>query len=237
MINIVTALKIEAIPIIEYFNLKSTGEIYQNKEINLIITGSGKVKSAINTALLLRKKTYPTINIGIAGSNKHPIGSGFFIHKITDTDTGFEYYPDFFEEPSEEIFTVSKTQKYFSLVDMESSGFFEAAYKFLSVEKIILYKIVSDTPNQPFNKNTIPKLIEKSFPIIKYIIKNFQNTTSFTDIEEKIKNLYLTQTQKAKLKELLTYMQTKNIPFPDIPKTKNKKETQIFIEKLKKSLL
>ena len=237
MINIVTALKIEAAPIIEYFNLKATGEIYQNNEINLIVTGSGKVKSAINTALLLQKKTYPTINIGIAGSNKHPVGSGFFIHKITDTDTDFEYYPDFFEEPSEEIFTISKPQKYFPLVDMESSGFFEAAYKFLSVEKIILYKIVSDTPNKPFNKDIVPKLIKKSFPIIKYLIKRFQNPTSFPDIEEKIKNLYLTQTQKAKLKELLTYMHIKNIPFPDIPKTNNKKETQLFIEKLKKSLL
>jgi hypothetical protein len=235
MLNVVTALKTEAEPIIKYFKLKCKDNIWQNDKINLIITGSGKIKSAVNTALLLNKFPYKTINFGIAGSETYEISQGFFIHKITDTDTGFEYYPDFFKENSSELFCVSKPEKYYTLVDMESSGFFEAAYKFLSVEKIILYKIVSDSPKEKINQKIIPSLIEKHISVIEELIEN-ENEKNFEDIENYINEakikMHLTQTQLNELKNRLMYLKIKNSNFPKIPELKTKKEVNEFIKSL-----
>lgn len=237
MLNIVTALKIEADPIINYFQLKSRNGIYQNENINLIITGQGKIKCAVNTALLLSKHRFATLNIGIAGSSKHEIGRGFFIHKITDTDTGFNYFPDYFNENSEEIYTVSALGKYYTLTDMESSGFFEACYKFLNVNEIILYKIVSDKPSYQPNKNEIPELIKSHINTIESLLNKFKQKNSFFEeidrliLEAKTK-MQLTKTQENQLKQLLTLYKIKNIPFPAFKEVKKKEEVKKFLESL-----
>jgi len=237
MLNIVTALKIEAEPIIKHFGLKSNKGIYQNGYINLIITGSGKIKSAINTSLLLSKYPYKTLNIGIAGSDKHEINEGFFIHKISDYDSGLEYYPDYFEENSSEITCISKIGKYFELVDMESSGFFEACYKFLSVEEIILYKIVSDTPETKPKTDLIPELIKNHISVIEKLIE--QKEDFFKDINEYLEfaasKIRLTQTQKNQLKQILVFYKIKQIPFPAIPDLKRKEEVREFLSSLTSS--
>ena len=239
MLNIITALKIEAKPIIKHFNLKSHNEIYRNNYINLIITGSGKIKSAINTALLLNKFKYPTLNIGIAGSNKHDINEGFYIHKIIDNDTGLNHYPDFFKENSEELVSISKPDKYFPLVDMEGSGFFEAAYKFLNVEEIILYKIVSDTPKNPPKKELITNLIHSHIHVIEELLDIFSKPKDKT-VDELLKEaeskMKLTATQKVQLKQILTLYKIKNIPFPDFKELKKKEEVKEFITSLFSSL-
>ncbi len=234
MLNIITALKPEAIEIIKHFKLKSNNNIYQNDKINLIITGQGKIKSAINTALLLQKYPYKSINFGVAGSNKYEVNEGFFIHKIIDFETSHSYYPDFFKEKSSEIVCISKPSKYFKLVDMESSGFFEAAYKFLSVEKIILYKIVSDTPSYKFNPKEVPTLIKNHIHIIEELIQEDKNP--FEDIEELIHSIPLTQTQKIILKNILIYKKLKNQSLPKVPTFKNKKEVKEWINSLTNSL-
>jgi len=234
MLNIITALKIEALPIIKKFNLKPINEIYQNNYLNLIITGQGKIKSAINTALLVQKYPQKSLNIGIAGSKTYEKNQGFFIEKIIDIDTGFEYYPDFFDKNAKTLHTVSKTGKYYSLVDMEGSGFFEAAYKFLSVENIILYKIVSDTPSNPINKNEISSLIQNHLHIIEKLLD--EKDDFFEDINEALKEaqskMHLTKTQENQLKNILIYRKIKNIPFPTFKNLKNKKEISEFLNSL-----
>jgi uncharacterized tellurite resistance protein B-like protein len=235
MLNIVTALKIEAEPIIDYFKLKSTNGIYQNENINLTVTGQGKIKSAINTAVLLSQYNYFALNIGIAGSNKYEINRGFFIHKITDTDTGYNYYPDIADLNSEEIHTVSKVGKYFSLVDMESSGFFEAAYKFLNVNEIILYKIISDTPVHKADKNEIPELIKSHINIIEELLTQtaekeeffYEINITLTEAKSKMK---LTRTQENRLKQILTLYKIKNIPMPYFKELNKKEEVKEFLE-------
>ena len=241
MLNIVTALNLEANPIIKYFNLKANGEIYQNDYINLIITGQGKIKSAINTALLLEKYKYPTLNIGICGSHVYEINEGFYIHKIIDTDNGYEYYPDFFKENSETLHTVSKVERYYTLVDMEASGFFEACYKFLNVNEIILYKIVSDTPEIKPDINLTSKLIHNHIEIIEKLLDEFLKKDEFFDeITETIKEaklkMKLTKTQENQLKNILTFYKIKNIPFPTFKELKKKEEVKEFITSLFSSL-
>jgi len=239
MLNIITALSIEAKPIIKKFNLKNQNGIYQNNYINLIITGQGKLKSAINTALLLQKHPYKSLNIGIAGSKTYKKTEGFFIHKITDTDSSLSYYPDFFKENSSELFCVSKTGKYHILTDMESSGFFEACYKFLSVEEIILYKIVSDTPSQPVEKNEIPSLINSHIHIIEKILDT-KTPDFFDDVKELLKEanskMKLTKTQNEELKKMLVFYKLQNKKIPDFPYLKTKKEVRDFLTSLTSSV-
>jgi hypothetical protein len=234
MLNIITALKIEAREIIKKFNLKPNGEIYQNNYINLIITGQGKIKSAINTALLLNRYPFKSLNIGIAGSSVYEINEGFFVEKITDTDSNLEYYPDFFKEKSTHLYTVSKPGIYYNLTDMEGSGFFEACYKFLSVEKIILYKIVSDTPDTPIEKNKIPTLIKNHLSVIEELLN--KNEESFFEIEEALKEakkkMKLTKTQENQLKNILIYYKTINKKFPEFKELKTKKEVSEFLNSL-----
>ena len=234
MLNIVTALYEEAKPIIKHFNLKPNMQLYQNNYINLTITGSGKIKSAIKTSLLLNRYKYKTLNIGISGSSKHEINKGFFIHKITDFDTSFNYYPDFFENNSEEIVCVSKIGEYFPLVDMESSGFFEAAYSFLNVDQIILYKIVSDTPE---DKNfDINHLISSHLEVIEELLDEEKDNNINLEIESIINKMTLTHSMKSELITLLKYHYTKYGKLPPLPPTKTKKESKEFITSLYSSL-
>ena len=238
MLNIVTALKIEAMPIIQKYNLKSIDGIYQNKFINLIITGQGKLKSAINTTYLLSQHKHKTLNIGIAGSNKYKINEGFFIDKIIDSDSNYHYYPDYFDQKSETLYTVSKPNKYYSLVDMEGSGFFEACYKFLNVEEIILYKIVSDTPHEHIKKEIIPELITNHLEIIDKLLDEKNNV--FAEIEEKLneikQKMHITKTQENQIKHILTLYKIKNKKFPIIKELRKKEEVKEFITSLFSSL-
>ncbi|MEO1927894.1 MAG: hypothetical protein ABGX26_04330 [Nautiliaceae bacterium] len=237
MLNIVTALSIEAKPIIKHFNLKAKNEIYQNNYLNLTITGSGKLKSAINTTILLTKYQFPTLNIGIAGSNEHQINQGFFIHKIIDTDSNLKYYPDFFQDNSETLHTVSQIKTYYPLVDMEGSGFFEACYKFLSVEEIILYKIVSDTPLREPKKDLIPSLIKNHIHVIENLLDSLPKKEEFfKEINEALKEaslkMHLTKTQYNQLKNILTYYKLINKPFPKFYKIRKKEDVKKFITSL-----
>ena len=240
VLNIVTALKIEANPIIEHFKLKCENGIYKNEKINLIITGQGKIKSAVNTALLLNSHNFPTLNFGICGSNKYDINRGFFIHKIIDTDTSFEYYPDYFKNNSEVLHTVSQINDYYPLVDMEGSGFFEACYKFLNVNEIILYKIVSDTPATPLKTDMIPELIKSHIHIIEEIISNLKSNDIFKEIEillyEASNKMHLTATQKNQLKLIFTLYKIKNKKIPNIPILTKKEKVKNFITSLISSL-
>jgi len=237
MLNIVTALKIEAEPIIKKYNLKCINNIYQNKYINLIITGQGKIKSAINTALLLNRYKFPTLNIGIAGSNKYNINEGFFVDKIVDFDSNLEYFPDYFPKKSTTLTTISKIGKYFNLTDMEGSGFFEACYKFLNVNEIILYKIVSDTPTNPINKNEIPNLISNHLEIIEFLLENVNPKEDINKkVEEYLKEakekIHLTKTQEYQLKNIITFLLLKNKKIPSFPYLKEKREVNEFLNTL-----
>jgi hypothetical protein len=119
---------------------------------------------------------------------------------------------------------------------MEGSGFFEACYKFLNIEDIILYKIVSDTPKKKISKEKIPKLIESHLEIIEKLLDKKNNNDFFEEINDYLKEakqkMKLTKTQEYKLKQLLTYLKLKNEPFPHIKEIKNKKKVSEFLNSL-----
>ncbi|MDP4180092.1 MAG: nucleoside phosphorylase [Bacillota bacterium] len=165
MVLIVTALMIEARPIIDHFKLKKdlsshAFEVYKNTYIILIVSGLGKVKSAMAVVYLISVYSISgnnvIINIGFcgAGNNKHEIGSLLYINKISDMDMGKDYYPDVFagiKIPEEAIRCYSRVIKREDFdgqedfyCDMESSGFIVAANKFFYAHQIAVLKVISD---------------------------------------------------------------------------------------------
>lgn len=194
MVFIVTALKIEAEPLIEHFKLKKDMNInlfpvYRNPEITLIISGVGKVKSAMAVTYLL--STHQTslqdvlLNIGFCGTNsrKYSVGTMVAVNKVTDMDTNIDYYPDVFIKESIPFAglccysrpvaqdMVQEEKEVFC--DMESAGIMEASKKFYFAHQVILLKIISDYLNpEKRDKLQLKNFVKKSIPLIEKIIEN-----------------------------------------------------------------
>jgi nucleoside phosphorylase len=184
MTIIVTALYAEAKPIIEKYRLRKKEDalfpLYAGQDMLLIISGMTPVASAIATTYILSKnpQTDQIVNIGICGSTKEKDqpGNCYAIRKIIDTQTDKVYHLPV-KHTSLTYTTIAsysqpqrkKIEKY-HLVDMESSGFFSAAGKFLPSEKISLYKIVSDHLDATIPSGTfVEKLIGQNLAHFKEI--------------------------------------------------------------------
>jgi hypothetical protein len=240
MIVIVVATFVESKAIIDIFSLEKfivkDFEIYQNKEIFLIISGIGTIKSAIATTYiisLVKKENISNIyNIGIAGCKDTNIkkGSVFLINKIINKCENKSLYPDILlshplDECSISTFSnvVQKSQIIdinSTLVDMESSGFFIASLKFLDLHKISLIKIVSDhlldSKNDKLCKEYILDLIGENISNIQDFILNYKikDNTLLLDIEisyikEIEQNYKLSFTTKQKVYQAIKYKKLK----------------------------
>ena len=95
MIYVVTALPWEARPVIERYNLKRDDNckffpMFKGSNMCLIVSGIGKMASAIAAAYLLSGgnagQDAAIVNIGVCGAVKqqYPIGTPVLIYKITD---------------------------------------------------------------------------------------------------------------------------------------------------------
>ena len=170
MILIVTALKIEADPFISYFRLKrnmsiSAFSVYQKGEISLVISGTGKLRAAIATTLLLtlcgqNTENHLLVNVGFCGcfDKRIPIGSIFQIAKVSDTDTLRDYYPELHDARvlpiqslacyshivREEEDDIRRRPEGTLLCDMESAGIMETSARLLETHRVMILKIVSD---------------------------------------------------------------------------------------------
>lgn len=204
MIYIVTALAQEAIPIIQHLKLKkdlshTKFDVFKNDTVKLIVSGTGKIKSAIATSYLILKesprKNDKIVNIGICGSGKetHKSGSLLLVNKIEDVSTGRNYYPEILFNhllAEETIFTFekpvlkAKQGAVNGLVDMEASGFFEAANTFVQSHNIILLKVVSDhLSNEKFTGAFIQTIVNKALPGIITILNASRKKAQGSDPE------------------------------------------------------
>ena len=97
-----TALKVEADPIISHFELvkDNVSNIYSNNNFFLFIVGVGykKVSERLNSFILNYDQWYKTIiiNIGIAGGNQSQtkLGEIYRVNSIVDKQSGKMYFPD-----------------------------------------------------------------------------------------------------------------------------------------------
>ena len=249
MLCILSALKAESDPIINFFKLKKDSSfkfpVFVNQDIALIGigVGSGNIPSRINIFFeKFKKENIFFINIGIAGGNSEDtkIGECFLINKIKDDFNKKSFYPDIlikhlFKE--KDITTVQNivsndSGDYNSLIDMESSVIFDTCKNLVSPHRISFIKIVSDhfnKDNQSFDFHYIKNLInnsmdkiEKYFINLKFIINKEVSILTNEDnlwLDNISSILSLTVSQKQFIKYKVTGYRIKN-PSKCLPKDK-----------------
>ncbi len=186
MINIFCALHCEAQPIIQHFKLTESKQfnlfrIYQSKdkEINLSITGVGKLNTAAAVsyqhACLNTSASDIWLNIGVAGHINIPIGEVRLVNKITDEHDNTTWYPQIIFKPpckSTNLITLDKpsTDYQDALYDMEASAFYQMAIRLGSAELIHCLKVVSDNTEQStstVNADKVKKMIAAQIKTIE----------------------------------------------------------------------
>ena len=156
-INIVVAMKREAKPLINYWKLKKkeeTKKIFFNKKkkINLIISGIGKKKAEQATETLAKKTNIKSffLNIGIAGHKDLKLGDIVLVSKVTDNKSKYNWYPTLLWKTKIQkipLITVGFPKIRYTtnfIYDMEASGFFKTARKYVGPEMVQSIKIISD---------------------------------------------------------------------------------------------
>ena len=182
----IVALQREALPLIGYFGLQKNETtpfiLYRNDSIVLIISGMGTTASAVATAYGLLHFT-PTriINFGLAGTSdsRYIPGELYAIDKLIDTCSDKVYHlhtPADFAATSLHTFPHPQTKKVpkVKLVDMEASGFYEAAVKFLSKKQILIIKIISDKMEKRVpEEREIKTLMQRHLPLLQRYIGDY----------------------------------------------------------------
>ena len=170
-VNLVTAHKLEALPLIDYFGLQPLDDggpasIYTNgQDIRLIISGMGKAASTAGVMRLAgvdskeRDRFAAWLNFGIAGHQNLSPGTFFSAQKIIDRTTGTAYYPPIGKhcEQLSDLISVDEPETTYPAnagYDMEGSAFFAAATSISTTELVRCCKVVSDNPDYPVSKVT-----------------------------------------------------------------------------------
>ena len=186
-INIVVAMKREAIPLINYWDLKENSKkFYSNKKkkINLIISGIGKKKSEKATVYLAEKTNENSffLNIGIAGHKDFKLGEIILVSKVTDNTTKYNWYPSLLWKTKikkNSLITVRFPKiRYLTkhLYDMEAAGFFNGARRFVGPELAQSIKIISDNKESSIlniSSNKIEHWIKLKIITIDKLINEF----------------------------------------------------------------
>ena len=242
MLYIVTALYIEAKPLISLFNLKKDNtytkfQVFSNKNIKLIISGTGKIKSATALTYLISNKDIKEndyiINIGfIASSNNNSqLGDIVYISKIQNAYSDTTFYPEMiykhnFLEGSLTTFDkiIEKKIENIEYIDMEAYGFFQTASIFFKKDKIIVLKIISDILKEKLEDRILidfkdENLFNESYKKIYNFLLEFiniptDNENNFNNneqdlIKKVLENLKLSDTMTYEFFNILKYLKIK----------------------------
>ncbi|MCI5064181.1 hypothetical protein MRY87_00495 [bacterium] len=237
---IVVALRPEAEPFITALKLKrdlavTACELFRRDDIALVITGTGKVSSAIGTTYgiqhllsearkchdsTVHEKALTVFNIGTAGgSPDHPLGTLVRIVQIVDRETGETFSPDLTVRhpfPAARLISVEKPlatleedDKLFSVSDMEGVGFFQAAQKFIPLQQIHLFKVISDhCAPEMLTRDSIQTCIAQALPEITDAISRSAQELS-TTAQQLFRGKDLTQLEMVRERCSLTSAQQK----------------------------
>lgn len=242
MLYIVTALYIEAKPLISLFNLKKDNtytkfQVFSNENIKLIISGTGKIKSATALTYLISNKDIKEneyiINIGFIASlnNNSQLGDIVYISKIQNAYSDTTFYPEIiykhnFLEGSLTTFDkiIDNKIENIEYIDMEAYGFFQTASIFFKKDKIIVLKIISDILKENVKDRILfdfedDNLFNESYKkIYDFLLKfvniptdsrnNFNNNEQDL-IKKVLENLKLSDTMTYELFNILKYLKIK----------------------------
>lgn len=181
-INFVVAHFLEAAPVIENFRLKPVQDNgpfarYKGPNINLIVTGIGRLNAAAATAYLgaVTKQESVNdaiwINAGISGHRSLALGEVAVAHKIVDVQTGAAYFPLPIATSlhSTALFSVDAPERKYSqdsAYDMEGAAFWATARKFSPMEYIQLIKVVSDNADNAIENINKQKITEYMLKLV-----------------------------------------------------------------------
>jgi len=245
----VVALKPEAVPVIEKFGLRHSREspdmfpVYRSAggDVELVISGPGKVAAAAATAFLAARGEPDTIagwiNFGIAGSGSDDYGTVYLAGKIRDVTTGQSWYPPAIvdrktEPPRSGIDTVSQPSDQYpddgTLLEMEAAGFFPIALRASSVELCQVIKIVSDDANHSIAdviKTQVTELCSAALQQIEPWLNAFRSLVGEQaernadppGYGEWIEKMRFTETQRHRLRRLLRHWHNLNGGFDVSP--------------------
>ena len=243
---IVVALPVEARPLVSSLNLKfhSHGE-YRNDEFTLIVTGVGRISSAISTtkAFSLNDDYVSVLNFGLCGSRNPEtnIGEMRYVNRIREVCTGRDFFPDpliahewkesaiqCHDQPVQDP-NIMDFDPFAEIVDMESAGFFQAATLFLPVHSIHCIKVVSDhLDTSRKSAKDIEELINNRVSeISKYLRQISQSITApkpkipthfQSSIDEIAKSWRLTKTQVHTLHKIALGASLRKVDFAQILK-------------------
>ena len=186
-VNLVVALRPEADPIIDHFDLERQPSskrisIFANEGLTLAVSGLGKTAAA-NAVDDLKgfnpDQVSAWFNIGIAGHQSLDIGKGYLVNRVKDQATEQTWYPMFVFDhgcSTGMVTTVDQVETEYTEptgYDMEASGFVAAAFRLATVETVHCYKIVSDNSPATLSQLTrrrVTKLVESHIQTIARLI-------------------------------------------------------------------
>ena len=190
---IITALKSEAKPIIDYYGLEFSGlsnfPLYKNDNFTLLITGVGRknVSNVLNFFFQKHKviKNH-IINIGISGGKKGDcsIGQLFLINKVSGEKSKLSFNlgsQHSFNLQNNEITTVLKpiVDNNFNgegLVDMEAYEICKTVNNYEGLDQLFILKIVSDHMDMKHHvsANQVQSLIKQKVPVINKFLRDLR---------------------------------------------------------------
>ncbi|WCL49867.1 5'-methylthioadenosine/S-adenosylhomocysteine nucleosidase family protein [Leptospira sp. GIMC2001] len=218
-------------------------EIFQKENLSLVVSGVGKVNTAVAIASV--SSLYPQssdyyLNLGICGSCRSDqlVGEAFMVSKCTDIGTGRSYYPDLISSSPWKSASIASFDKPvigiapdgYDLVDMEASAFFQSAIYFAESHRIHSVKIVSDHLEGNFCKaEDIESWMDKNMDSIISWLEFQSNPTKDLDssielaqnihtiVDSIAKNLRLTATQTFTLQNVIESWSFRNIEYSRKP--------------------
>lgn len=268
------ALHAEARPAIERFRLKQDASfdlpVFRRDEVWLTVTGTGSMKSAIATTHLVTRvekgENAVLFNLGVAGHTQKAgegpveVGDRFLVNKITERGTGRSFYPDLLARTPLAETSVTTVEQPLDradadgvepgLVDMEASGFYQAAAAFLPPHRIGCVKVVSDhLETRHLDKNMVGELIagaldefEETIAAYRTISDGGQDVLTDADVrivEHVRSRLRLTASRHRMLSDLVrTYKLHTGSDMPDLSKftrvtVKTKQEGDTQFERIR----
>jgi nucleoside phosphorylase len=187
-VRLVVALPVEAKPVVSRFHLSQIQldhgfPIYRNKNISLIISGTGKVnaQAAVRHLYAFAQSSIKAIwvNFGIAGHPVRALGEAFLARRVVDDETADSWEVSMgllSSFDADDLLTVGAPDFEYKApyaIDMEAAGFFPTAKALSTPGLVQCLKIVSDNPVSPadrVNKKLVRRLIEEKLDILDTLL-------------------------------------------------------------------
>ena len=228
MLHIICALKPEAQPLLEHFDLRALPDapgLFHNADARISLTLSGIGKSAAAEAVTRTHqrfhadKSHAWLNTGIAGHISLSVGQAVMVNKVTDAASGQTWFPSRVFPvtlPGRELLTLDKPGCEYrqALFDMEGAGFFRAASTVATLELAQAVKIVSDNADEPahnVNPALIARLLQENLPVLEQVAEQLLRLSKLLqdlndpgpDYHATIKRRHFSVSQQYQLRELL----------------------------------